>query len=262
MIRVNYVLKRAPGMPREEFEDYFRNVYGPLVAKHQSRLDLRRYVQSYTLLKDPTGKALRAARPEMHEPFDGTAVFWWRSHDQMADVLGSSAGKLAHEELLECERKFVDLSGSSIFPTKEVPQINPMPEDGILAKVGSPIVKLIYVLHALPALGREKCHLWWQTRHGAITRRYGAAMGFLRYIQSHSIDDPMNDILRKDRGTLSPYDGLTEVWFDRLYLADVIRSPDCEGAEGFGLLLEDEYKFVDMSGSSTWFSKEHVLVER
>jgi len=68
MIRVNYVLKRAPGMSREEFEDYFRNVYGPLVAKHQSRLDLRRYVQSYTLLKDPTGEALRAARPEMHEP--------------------------------------------------------------------------------------------------------------------------------------------------------------------------------------------------
>jgi hypothetical protein len=87
-------------------------------------------------------------------------------------------------------------------------------------------------------------------------------MGFLRYIQSHSIDDPMNDILRKDRGTLPPYDGLTEVWFDRLYLADVIGSPECEGAEGFGLLLEDEYKFVGMSGSSTWFSKEHVLVER
>jgi hypothetical protein len=72
----------------------------------------------------------------------------------------------------------------------------------------------------------------------------------------------MNDSLRKDRVTLSPYDGLTEVWFDRLYLADVIRNPDCEGAEGFGLLLEDEYKFVDVSGSSTWFSKEHVLVER
>jgi len=45
-------------------------------------------------------------------------------------------------------------------------------------------------------------------------------------------------------------------------LADVIRSTECEGAEGFGLLLEDEYKFVDMPGSSTWFSKEHVLVER
>lgn len=262
MIRVNYLLKRAPGMSREEFEDYFRNVYGPLVAKHQSGLDLRRYVQSYTSLKDPTGEALRAARPEMHDPFDGTASFWWRTRDRMADVLGSPAGMAAVEELLECERKFVDLSGSSVFPAKEVPQINPMPEDGILARDGSPVVKLIYVLHALPALGRDKCHHWWQTRHGAITRRYGAAMGFLRYIQSHSIDDPMIDALRKDRGALPPYDGVTEVWFDRLYLADVIRSPECEGSEGFGLLLEDEYKFVDMPGSSTWFSKEQVLVER
>lgn len=262
MIRVIYVMRRAPNISREEFEDFFRNIYGPLVAKHQSRLDLQRYVQSYTLLKDSFGEALRAARPEMHEPFDGTAAFWWDNRDLMDRALRTPEGKAATEELIECERKFVDLPRSAIFLSKEVPQINSMPEDGILARRGSPIVKLIYVLHALPALGREGCHAWWQTRHGAITRRYGAAMGFLRYIQSHSIDDPLNDTLREPRGTMGPCDGLTEVWFDRLYLADVIRNPECEGAEGFRLLLEDEYKFVDVSGSSTWFAKEHVLVER
>ncbi|MBI5905655.1 MAG: EthD domain-containing protein [Deltaproteobacteria bacterium] len=262
MIRVNYVLKRTPGMSREEFRDYFRNVYGPLVAKHQSTLDLHRYVQSYTFLDDPVGEALRVARPEMHEPFDGTAACWWGTRDRMASALASPAGVAAIDELVECERKFVDHSGSSIFLAREVPQINPMPEDGILARSGSPVVKLIYVLHALPALGRDKCHEWWQSRHGAITRRYGAAMGFLRYIQSHSFDDPMNDALRTRRGTLAPYDGLTEVWFDRLHLADVMRNPECEGAEGFDMLLADEYKFVDLSRSSTWFSKEHVLVER
>ncbi|MBI5920200.1 MAG: EthD domain-containing protein [Betaproteobacteria bacterium] len=262
MIRVNFVLRRRPGMSAQDFENIFRNVYGPLVAKYQSILELQKYIQSYTLLKDTLGAALRAARPEMHEPFDGTAAFWWPNRERMAAALGSPAGKAALAELIECERTFADLSRSCIFLTREIPQINPMPEDCILAKNGSPIVKLIYVLHALPALGRAGCQVWWQTRHGAITRRYGAAMGFLRYIQSHSFDDPLHAALANDRGTLAAYDGMTEVWFDRLYLDSVIRNPDCEGSEGFGLLLEDEYKFVDLSGASTWFAKEQVLIER
>ena len=261
MIRANYVLRRLPGMSPKEFEDTFRNIYGPLVAKHQRHLDLERYVQSYTLLSDPVGEALRSARPEMHEPFDGTATFWWATRERMESALEAPEGRAALKELMECEQKFVDASWSSIFLTREIPQINPMPENGILARSTSSIVKLIYVLHALPELGRSACHAWWQTRHGAITRKYGAAMGFLRYIQSHSLEDPLNALLGTPRGTLEPYDGLTEVWFDRLHLADVMRNPDSEGAEGFGLLLEDEYKFVNISRSSTWFSKEQVLVE-
>ena len=262
MVRANFVLRRLPGMSAEEFEDAFRNIYGPLVAKFQSVLDLQKCIQSYTLRKDTLGEALRTARPEMHAPFDGTAAFWWPNRERMVAALESPAGKAALAELVACEKTFSDLPNSCIFLTREIPQINPMPEDCVLAKIGSPIVKLIYVLHALPALGRSGCQAWWQTRHGAITRRYGAAMGFLRYIQSHSFDDPLNGALAKARGTFAPYDGMTEVWFDRLYLESVIRDPDCEGAEGFGLLLEDEYKFVDLSGASTWFAKEQVLIDR
>lgn len=262
MIRVNYVMRRSAGLSAERFAAHFRDVYGPAVAKLQSVLDLHRYVQSYALPKDPLGSALRAARPAMREPYDGAASFWWPDRDRMARALGTPGGEAALAELLDCEREFVDLARSAVFVTKEVPQINAMPENGVLARPGTPIVKLIYVLHALPALGREACHLWWQTRHGAITRRYGTAMGFLRYIQSHTIDDPMNDFLRGARNAMPPYDGLTEVWFDRLQLAGVMNDPDCDGAEGFAQLLEDEPRFVDLSRATTWFAKEHVLVER
>ncbi len=262
MIRVNYAMKRPPGLSPDEFAARLRDLYGPLVAKHQAALDLRRCVQSYALARDPFGETLRAARPGMQEPFDGAVSFWWPDRDRMARALGAPGGKSAMEELLACERSFVDLPASAVFVAKEVPQINPMPEDGILARTGTPIVKLIYVLHARPGLGRDGCQSWWQTRHGAITRRYGTAMGFLRYIQSHTIDDPLNDALRGPRGAMAPYDGLTEVWFDRLRLAEVMNHPDADGAEGFGLLLEDEPKFVDLSRSTTWFAKEQVLVDR
>lgn len=262
MIRVNYVMRRRRDVPAETFAERLRESFGPTVAKHQGVLDLRRCVLSYSLRIDPLGEALRAARPGMQAPFDGVASFWWPDRDRMVRAMGTREGSAAFEELLECERTFVDLAGSALFAGKEVPQINPMPEDGVLARVGTPIVKLIYVLRALPALGRDGCQSWWQTRHGAITRRYGTAMGFLRYIQSHTVDDPLNERLRGPRGAQAPYDGLTEVWFDRLRLAELVKEPDSDGAEGFGLLLEDEPKFVDLSRSTTWFAKEQVLVER
>jgi len=261
MLRVNYCLKRSPKLSEEQFRDFFRKTYGPLVAKHQTTLDIRRYVQSYTMIPDKYGVALRQGRPEMHAPFDGTATFWWHNRDRLDSLLKVDEGKAAMEELLECEREFVDLSHSCIFLSKEVPQINPMPENGILALPGSSIIKVIYVLRARPELGREGCQQWWQMRHGWITRRHGVALGFLRYIQSHTIEDPLNDTFRTQRGTVDLYDGLTEVWFNHMELDNLINTPDCEGAQVFGLLLEDEYKFVDMGRSSTWFAKEHVLVD-
>lgn len=261
MIRVNYCMKRLAKMTEEGFRDYFRKIYAPLVAKHQTTLDIRRYVQSYSLIPDKFGKSIREARPELHEPFDGTATFWWHNRDRMERMLTSSEGQAAIQEMLECEREFVDLSHSSIFLSKEVPVINSLPENGILALPGSPIIKIIYVLHAPPSVGREKCQFWWQTRHAAIVRRYGVALMFMRYIQNHTIDDPLNDTLRKSRGTLEPYDGLTEAWLNRMVLNYIFNNPDCEGQEAFGLLLEDEYKFIDVSRSTTWFSKEHVVID-
>ncbi len=261
MFRVNYCMKKASGMSEEKFQEFFRKIYGPLVAKHQTNLDIRRYVQSYNLLPDKLGPMFREARPEMHEPFDGTAAFWFHNLEDMERILNSPEGKAAMEELIACEKEFVDLPKSTIFLSKEVPQINPMPEDGILALNGSPYIKLVYVLNALPSLGREKCHLHWQVRHGGITRRFGEALGFLRYIQSHTIDSPINDLLRTPRGTLEAYDGVTEVWFDWAFLNALLIDPDSEGQKGFGLLGEDEYRFVDLSRSSTWMAKEHVLID-
>src|SRR5690349_13263560 len=34
MIRLTYVLRRRPGMSLAEFQDYWRNTHGPLVARH------------------------------------------------------------------------------------------------------------------------------------------------------------------------------------------------------------------------------------
>jgi hypothetical protein len=249
-------------MTSEEFYNFFRNIYGPLVASHQSKLNLRRYVQSYPLCNDSIGEGMRAARPEIQTPFDGTATFWWDFEDDTVDNLTSETGKTSHKELIECERQFVDLAKSSIFVTKEIPQINPMPENSVLATLYSPIIKCCYPLNFRPELGRDKGQYRWMTGHADLTRRFGEAMYFLRYIQSHTIDSPVQEILRDPRGTMEPYDGITEVWWNQVDLTLLMNTPGSAGMEAFALLGPDEYRFMDISRSSVWFSKEQVFVER
>jgi uncharacterized protein (TIGR02118 family) len=45
MIKVIVVVKRKPGISREEFYKYWENVHGPLVAKHIP--GLRKYIQNH-----------------------------------------------------------------------------------------------------------------------------------------------------------------------------------------------------------------------
>jgi len=260
MIRMNFVARRLPGLSREEFQEYWRYKHGPLVARHQRALRIRRYVQSHTL-DDALGEAMRQQRTGMEDPYDGVASLWWNNRDEIAEAFATPEGQAAGQELLEDEQRFVDLSRSALWLSMEVPQINPMPENGVMARRESAIIKGVYVLNALPDLSREACQRYWLMHHGALARSYGAAMGFLRYIQSHTIDEPLNDVFRESRGAMVPYDGLTEVWFDRMELTQIMSTPDGEGFKGFGLLLEDEKTFVDFSRSSVWFAKEHVVID-
>lgn len=261
MIRLHFVARRLPDLSREDFQEYWRNTHGPLVASHQKTLRIRRYVQSHTL-DDALGDAMREQRTGMGEPYDGVASLWWDNRDTLAEAFATPEGQAADQALLEDEKRFIDLPRSALWLSMEVPQINPMPENSLVARRESAIIKAVYILNALPELSREACQRYWLMHHGALARSYGAAMGFLRYIQSHTIDDPLNQALRESRGAGMPYDGLTEVWFNRIDLTQLMAVPDSEGFEGFGLLLEDEKTFVDFSRSSVWFAKEHVVIDR
>ena len=73
MIRLTFVLRRNPNMSRAEFQRYWREVHGPLVAKHATTLNILRYVQVHTL-EDPVNDQLAGARGAMEPPYDGAAL--------------------------------------------------------------------------------------------------------------------------------------------------------------------------------------------
>ena len=149
MIRFIYVLRRLPGMSLEEFQQYWREKHGPLVAGHSSHMGVSRYVQVHTL-DDPANQAMRESRG-LVEPFDGVAELWWDDAEKAATASATPEGQEAAAELLEDEKKFIDFSRSSIWFATDVPQINPTPEN-IVASERSTIVKLFYVFNRLLSL--------------------------------------------------------------------------------------------------------------
>ena len=112
MIKLTFCLKRLPQLSRAEFQRYWFENHAPLVAKHREVLRIRRYVQMHTG-GDAMNEAIAASRnaPGM---FDGVAELWWDSFEDIA-TNDSAEARAAGLELLEDERKFIDLPNSPLF---------------------------------------------------------------------------------------------------------------------------------------------------
>ena len=117
MIKLVYCLRRLPHLSREEFQRYWRQTHGPLVRERAQALRIRRYVQVHTL-ESPTNDALRRSRGGL-EPYDGVAELWYESADDLAAAAASPEGRKAGEELLEDERRFIDMERSALWIARE-----------------------------------------------------------------------------------------------------------------------------------------------
>jgi EthD domain len=259
MIRLTYVLRRKPGMSMAEFQDYWRTVHGPLVARHATTLNILRYVQVHTI-DDPANEQLAGARGKMESAYDGVAELWWTSRDALAATTKSGAGQAAGRELLEDEKNFIDLPNSPIWLAYEYPQVNPAPED-LVAREHSSIVKLFFCLRHPSKLTMEQAQLYWRTSHGPTIRGVAGAMRMRRYLQVHRFEDDLEQDLRASRGTrVAPYTGHAEAWFDRPDLVLMGSTP--EGRRAMQIAVEDETNFIDFANSAIWLAKERVFIDR
>jgi uncharacterized protein (TIGR02118 family) len=111
MIKLTFCLHRLPHLSRAEFQDYWLNTHGPLVASVRDALKIRRYVQLHSLA-DTEGAPFAVARGAP-ESFDGVAQLWWDSVEDLAS--NSPEAIAAGALLLEDERKFIDLPRSPLW---------------------------------------------------------------------------------------------------------------------------------------------------
>ena len=119
MVKLVFCLHRLPHLSRDEFQRYWREQHGPLVRRHAAALHLERYVQLHSLPAEaPANEGLRVSRGAP-EGYDGIAELWWRSEEDLAAATAADEGRRASVELLEDERRFIDLARSPLWLARE-----------------------------------------------------------------------------------------------------------------------------------------------
>ncbi len=118
------------------------------------------------------------------------------------------------------------------------------------------MIKLVFCARRLPHLSRPEFQRYWLETHGPLVRRYADVLRIRRYVQVHTLDDPVQDALRASRGGPEPYDGVAELWWDSR--EDLVRA-DPEWRRAGQALLEDERRFIDLARSPLFIGEEHPL---
>ena len=121
------------------------------------------------------------------------------------------------------------------------------------------MVKLIFPLRRLGKLSREQFQKYWFETHGPLVRKHAQALRIRRYVQVHTLDDPINGLLKQGRNGQEPYDGVAELWWDSR--EDMEKAfTTAEGRTAAQELLEDEKNFIDLPRSSLWIANERPVI--
>ena len=116
-LKITFCLRRLPSLSQDQFLDYWDGTHAPLVRRHAATLRIARYIQLVpvdTPLSAPMMKARSAP-----EPYDGVAELWFASRADLEASLRDRAASAAGRELLEDERRFIDLPNSPLWYSRE-----------------------------------------------------------------------------------------------------------------------------------------------
>jgi hypothetical protein len=113
--KVTYLLARRDGMSVEDCHATWLADHGPLVASFARASRMARYVQSHTIA--PEINQMIGAGRGLAPPLDGITEVWVKPGDEPSPDLDTA--RRAGPELIEDERRFVEMGRSRCFLTRE-----------------------------------------------------------------------------------------------------------------------------------------------
>jgi uncharacterized protein (TIGR02118 family) len=121
------------------------------------------------------------------------------------------------------------------------------------------MMKLVFCLRRLPHLSLAEFQRYWLDQHAPLVRRHARTLGIRRYVQTHTLDHPLNAALQTSRGGPDAFDGVAELWWDDPdSAAAAIATP--EGRAASEALLADERTFIDLARSPLFVAEEHGIL--
>lgn len=122
------------------------------------------------------------------------------------------------------------------------------------------MLKFVYCVRRHPRVSPEEFKKYWLEKHGPLVRSHAKALRAKKYVQSHTLDTPLNGAAQGPRGTKPPYDGITEVWWESA--EDLVAALNtAEGQSANQTLAADEARFCDLPNCSVFFTEEHVIFD-
>jgi uncharacterized protein (TIGR02118 family) len=121
------------------------------------------------------------------------------------------------------------------------------------------VIKLTFAVRRRDDVPSEEFHRYWQYEHGPLVRSFESALGMRRYVQTHRLETPLNDVLQASRSALEPFDGTAELWWDDVDALTAASSTP-EGVAAGQALLTDEARFIDLSRSALWLGEEVEII--
>ncbi|WP_295192662.1 EthD domain-containing protein [uncultured Brevundimonas sp.] len=112
MFKMSLAVFRRPDLSQQEFLDYWRNIHAPLVLRLAGDIRLVRYVQHHG--EDCTLSRQFVWHRGVAGLHDGVAQLWWRSEADRLAAAATDAGAEASRLLREDERRFCDLTRSTV----------------------------------------------------------------------------------------------------------------------------------------------------
>lgn len=220
-IKAVELFHKKPGMPDDEFYDYWLNEHAKVVLALDG---LVRYSQNH-----PIPETRQDGRP----PFDGMVETWFES----VEVMRANGEKPYWAEVIADEERFIDRSSLRLLLADEhVIKDGPVPEGGI---------KTIKVIHRKPGMDVPAFQQHWRETYGPLVANIP---GLRRHEQNHA------RLGAYKAGRDIACDGLGLSWFDSF---EAVRA--AAGAPEHKGVDEDAPSFLDLDRTTTLIVHEHVM---
>lgn len=121
MIKLLYLIRRAPHLSREEFASYWRDIHGVEGARNKA-LQMRRYVQNHPV-SDPAANGLSRTLGAPLADFDGVAEIWYESWDAIRALAAPTPDIEIHSAVSD-NHGFVDVRNSIMWFCEEVEMLS------------------------------------------------------------------------------------------------------------------------------------------